>query len=235
MHAADCITCTNIRNARINATERSVIDGTAWYATTGEWMKRYATTIDKSPHIAAAVFAAFSINTKWALNKRYAERFIDMYANGTHRNFTGTLSMNINKAIAYIEQDVHNFKTMVKDPNNFKIRNFTCNLTDDCIHDIECVTVDRWAHRIATNFGDCARRDGCTVATNRKIDRKVPQFDMTIGWRYVNDKHSCGHVPAGNEYQQIAECYRTVAREFNESARTLQAITWIEFAGGVED
>ncbi len=204
----NCIHCNNIRNARMQASEANVIAGTAWYATTGAWMDAYAKRTNKSAHIMAAVFAAFSINTKWELNKRHAETFIDMYTRNTHHEFTGTLGMNIRKAIAYIEQTEHNFETMVKDRNNFKIRNFTCNLTNDCIHEIECVTVDRWAHRIATAFADC----NCTKSNT----------------------HGCGHVPTGIEYQQIAACYRNVAREFNETARTLQAITWIEFAGSVE-
>jgi hypothetical protein len=205
----NCTHCTNIRTARINASAHSINEGNAWYATTGTWMNEASKRTNKQAHIIAAVYAAFSINTKWALNKKHAETFIDMYINGTHREFTGTLGMNIRKAIAYIEQDTHDFNTMVKDANNYKIRNFTCNLTNDCIHDIECVTIDRWAHRIATAFADC----NDTIA----------------------NKHSCGHVPTGTEYIALAKCYRTVAKEFNETARTLQAITWIEFAGGVED
>jgi hypothetical protein len=204
----DCTHCNNIRDARMHASERSIIEGRAWYATTGEWMKRHSLDTGKAVHIIAAVYAAFSINTKWSLNKRHAETFLSMYASGTHHEFTGTLGMNIRKAIAYIEQDTHDFDSMVKDAGNRKIRNFTCNLTDECIHEIECVTIDRWAHRIANAFADCNCSSG---------------------------KHSCGHVPTGSEYESLARCYRTVAREFNESARTTQAITWIEFAGGVED
>ncbi len=217
---AHCTSCNNIRTYRMNATDDIINEGNAWYPYVRTLIDSHAARINVHTSIVAGMFAAFSINTPWDRNVSLVTRFVDCIANNDIDSMYGTLGMSINIArnvYAQASNGTIDYDNIVKDKGNFKIRSFTCNVQDECTHDIECVTVDRWAHRIATNFGDCKRIEGCTF--NKRNNQ------------YVNGKHSCGHVPTGTEYHAIAACYRTVAREFNENARTLQAITWVVVRG----
>ncbi len=202
----DCTTCTNIHNARLNAHIDSM-NASDWYASVARNIQTLANRINVDESIVAGFYAAFSINTPWDRNVMLVERFVECIANDAIDTMHGTLGMSINIARnVYAMHEVNgvlDYTSLVKDKNNFKIRSFTCNVQNDCKHDIHCVTVDRWAQRIASNFIDC----------NSKCKR---------------GKHNCGYVPTGNEYHAIAACYRKVAIEFNEAPHITQAITWVD-------
>lgn len=116
-------------------------DGAEWYPAMFRIMREHATVSGYTVAQCAAVYAANSINTPWARNIALASAAI------ADRGMTGgTLGMIVRKVNAILAGgDLDS--ALTSDPNNLKIVSFRRNLSGD----YQTVTVDRWAHRIATN------------------------------------------------------------------------------------
>jgi hypothetical protein len=138
------------------ADDTVVAEGRAWYPSIVRTIRKSARTSGYSVAQVAAVYAANSINTPWARNLALAERAI------TDGGMVGgTLGMVVRKVNAILQgADIDS--TLTSDPRNLKIVNFRRNLSGD----YQSVTVDRWAHRVAT-MG--ARDDVPTGATYEAI------------------------------------------------------------------
>lgn len=176
------------------ATPDQVNAGTLWYRDMAATMLEHSLTSNLSIAQCAAIYAATSINTPWKRNVQLARIAIN-----DGKLERGTLKMVLRKVNAIIAGcDIDT--TLTKDKNSLKIVNFRRNLSGDEFS----VTVDRWAYRIATNFGDCK----CKAS-----------------------KHSCGMVPKGKLYNAIADAYRIAAEMRNVSPASMQAITWIVVRG----
>jgi len=122
------------------ATDAERADGADWYPAMHRLMREHSTVSGMTVRQCAAIYAATSINTPWARNLELAARAI---ADGGLTS--GTLGMVVRKVNAIVAgADIDS--TLTADPNNRKIVNFTRNLSGD----YESVTVDRWAHRVAT-------------------------------------------------------------------------------------
>lgn len=132
---------TNILAYYDRATPDAVRDGQEWYPAMYRIMREHAR---KSPYSAAqcaAVYAATSINTPWARNLALAAQSI---ADGGL--YAGTLTMVRNKVNAILSgADIDS--ALTSDPKRMKLVNFRRNLSGD----YDAVTVDRWAHHVATD------------------------------------------------------------------------------------
>jgi hypothetical protein len=124
-----------------SADEQAVREGTEWYSAMAVIMREHSRLSGYSVAQCAAVYAANSINTPWTRNLALAASAID------NRGMSnGTLGMVIRKVNAILQgSDIDS--TLSKDKNNLKLKNFYRNLSGD----FDAVTVDRWAHRVATN------------------------------------------------------------------------------------
>jgi hypothetical protein len=132
---------TSILSVYDRADADAVRDGEDWYPAMFRLMREHAATSGLSVRQCAAIYAATSINTPWARNLELAARAI---ADGGLSG--GTLGMVVRKVNAIVAgADIDG--TLTSDPRNRKIVNFTRNLSGD----YDAVTVDRWAHRVATN------------------------------------------------------------------------------------
>jgi hypothetical protein len=123
------------------ATPADIADGADWYPAMFRLMREHSHVSGLSVRQCAAIYAATSINTPWRRNLVLAAEAI--------ANFGlqgGTLGMVVRKVNAIIAGDDID-TTLTSDPANRKIVNFTRNLSGD----YDAVTVDRWAHRVATN------------------------------------------------------------------------------------
>lgn len=128
------------------ATPEQVRDGAEWYPAMARIMREHAAITGLSVAQCAGVYAATSINTSWSINLTLAARALsDGSLNG------GTLSMVCDKVNAIIGgADID--ATLTTDDKRKKLRNFWRNLSGN----LDAVTVDRWARRIAT--GDMASK-----------------------------------------------------------------------------
>lgn len=146
----------SIRHYWAQADAATVAEGRAWYPAIVRTVRREARASGYSVAQVAAVYAANSINTPWDRNQTLASRAI------AERGMVGgTLGMVVRKVNAILAgEDIDS--TLTADPNNRKIVNFRRNLSGD----YESVTVDRWAHRVAT-MGE--RSDVPTGATYEAI------------------------------------------------------------------
>lgn len=122
------------------ADDATIAEGRAWYPSIARTIRREARASGYTVAQVAAVYAANSINTPWARNLTLASAAI------ADRGMTGgTLGMVVRKVNAILQgADIDS--TLTADPNNRKIVNFRRNLSGD----YQAVTVDRWAHRVAT-------------------------------------------------------------------------------------
>lgn len=122
------------------ATDGQRAAGADWYPAMAREMAALARESGYSVEQVAAVFAANSINTPWQRNLLLARAAI------ADRGMTrGTLSIIVRKVNAILAgADIDS--TLTSDRNNLKIVNFRRNLAGD----LQAVTVDRWAHRVAT-------------------------------------------------------------------------------------
>lgn len=122
------------------ASDTDIRKGEAWYGTMHAAMQEHSAQSGYSVAQCAAVYAACSVNTQWAQNVTLAERAI---SNGGLVG--GTLGQTVSKVNAILGgADIDS--TITIDPDNLKLRNFIRNMTGD----VDAVTVDRWARRIAT-------------------------------------------------------------------------------------
>lgn len=135
---------SNILAVYDRATETELRDGATWYPSMARIMREHAATSNYTSEQCAAVYAANSINTPWARNIALAAKAIaDNGMTG------GTLGMVVRKVNAILNgADID--ATLTSDKNNMKIVNFRRNLNGD----LQAVTVDRWANRVATNGAD---------------------------------------------------------------------------------
>lgn len=199
------MSCENIRIYRELATDQQIIEGQRWYADMTANIVGHSANSSFSVDQVAGIFAACSINTPWTRNVELA-----MKAIAESGLVNGTLKMVVSKVNNIIAgKDIA--ATLTSDKNNKKLVNFARNLAGD----YESVTVDRWAQRVSTNFADCEFNGEQPCARNKKTGQ------------LTGTGHSCGFVPKGEEYDNIANEYRQVASEFNESPAVTQAITWI--------
>ncbi len=138
------------------ADETAIREGREWYPSIHRTIRREARKSGLSVAQVAAIYAANSINTPWKRNVELASRAV------AERGMTGgTLGMVVRKVNAIVAgADIDS--TLTSDPNNRKIVNFRRNLSGD----YASVTVDRWAHRVATR-GE--RSDVPTGATYEAI------------------------------------------------------------------
>lgn len=196
----------NIRTYRAAASEENVRDGQAWYPAMLSIMRAHAADTGLSVLDCAMVYAAASINTSWDRNIALASGALADYAAGNEVYANGgTLIMTVEKTFGILTGTI-NLDNFVGDPDNYKIRCFSRNLSGD----YEAVTVDRWALRAAHAFADCPNGgEPCKR----------------------NGKHGCGYVPTGAEYLAIADAYRIVAAEFDETPAATQAIVWCVVRG----
>lgn len=146
----------------------TVAEGRAWYPSIARTIRRESRASGYSVAQVAAVYAANSINTPWARNIELASRAI------AERGMTGgTLGMVVRKVNAILQgADIDT--TLTADPNNRKIVNFRRNLSGD----YQSVTVDRWAHRVATR-GE--RSDVPTGATYEAIATAYRNVAAMVG------------------------------------------------------
>jgi hypothetical protein len=122
------------------ATDAMLADGADWYPAMFRIMREHAALTSLSVAQCAAIYAATSINTPWARNLALAAQAIA--EGGLH---AGTLTMVRNKVNAIINgADID--ATLSADADNLKLKSFARNLSGD----YDTVTVDRWAHRVAT-------------------------------------------------------------------------------------
>lgn len=131
----------NILSVYDRASDEQRRDGIDWYPAMTRIMREHAAQSEFSIRQCAAVYAATSINTPWARNMVLAAQALkDGSLNA------GTLGMVCRKVNAILAgEDIDS--TLSADAGNRKLRNFTRNLSGD----YDAVTVDRWAHRVATN------------------------------------------------------------------------------------
>lgn len=136
MNYTDAIIATYDR-----ATDDDRANGHNWYRDMVRTIADQAQSSSLTVSQCAAIYAANSINTPWVRNIKLATLAIAQ--NGMSG---GTLGMIVRKVNAII--DGHDIETtLTADPANRKIVNFWRNLSGD----FDAVTVDRWAHRVATN------------------------------------------------------------------------------------
>jgi hypothetical protein len=185
----------------------------AWYRGMTAIIHAHADATGLSPLQCASVYAAASINTPWSRNLAYASDVLAGYINGD-RPTGGHLKHVVNIINRILDGET--IDTVVADPKNLKIRNFTRNLAGD----YNVATIDRWAYRIAVNYADCPN-NGEPCAINSKTGK-------------YSGKHSCGKVPKGAEYEAIAASYARVASYIGIDVASLQAITWCVVRGDGE-
>lgn len=131
----------NILAVYDSATLDQIGDGADWYPAMRRIMREHSATSGLTVRQCAAIYAATSINTPWSRNLALAAKAIE--DGGLH---AGTLSMVCRKVNDIIDgADIDT--TLTSNPDNLKLVNFTRNLSGD----YQSVTVDRWAHRVATN------------------------------------------------------------------------------------
>lgn len=123
------------------ATPAAIADGTEWYPAMHRIMREHAARSGMTARQCAAIYAATSINTPWKRNMVLAAQAIA--DGGLHAGTLGMVCRKVNGIIAGNDID----STLTSDPANRKLVNFTRNLSGD----YDAVTVDRWAHRVATN------------------------------------------------------------------------------------
>lgn len=123
------------------ADSEALKDGANWYPAMHRIMKEHARTSSVTVAQAAAIYAATSINTPWARNLELAARAIA--ENGLT---DGTLTMVRRKVAAILAGDDID-TALTADPKRKKLVNFRRNLSGD----YQSVTVDRWAHHVATD------------------------------------------------------------------------------------
>lgn len=152
------------------ASDAERADGAEWYPAMYRIMREHAETSGLTVGQVAAIYAATSINTPWARNLALAAQAIaDGGLNG------GTLGMvcrKVNAIIAGADIDT----TLTADPNNRKLVNFRRNLSGD----YQSVTVDRWAHHVATD-GACR-----TVPTGKGYDALADAYRDAAARRNVD-------------------------------------------------
>lgn len=126
------------------ATDTELRDGASWYPSMARIMREHSVQSGYTIEQCAAVYAANSINTPWQRNIALASAAL------ADRGMTGgTLGMVIRKVNAILNgADIDT--TLSADPKNMKITNFRRNLAGD----MQAVTVDRWANRVATRGKD---------------------------------------------------------------------------------
>jgi hypothetical protein len=207
---------SNIRSFRTTAAPEHIRDGDAWYPGMLAVMSAHASDTGLSVLQCAGVYAACSINTGWAQNLINGARALDEYARGLVPFADGgTLGMIVRKVRAIIAGADDIDMILSPDPTNLKVKSFTRNLSGD----YDAVTVDRWAVRCAYAWTDCEFSGERSCARNKRTGE------------LTGKGHACGYVPTGAEYESIAEAYRIVAAEFNETPAATQAITWCVVRG----
>jgi hypothetical protein len=126
----------NILAAYSLATASDIKAGRNWYRRMSIIVGAYAVRLGITPYMAAGVYGAYSINNGWKDNMRRARGIL---RHGRPINGLPLQRMYANTAMAGIS-----FDTFVTDSH--KVKRFTRNISGD----FSCVTVDRWAIRIAT-------------------------------------------------------------------------------------
>lgn len=147
----------------------AIADGADWYPAMFRIMREHARKSDYTVAQCAAVYAATSINTPWARNLALAAQSIA--DGGLH---AGTLTMVRNKVNAVLGgADIDS--TLTADPKRKKLVNFRRNLSGD----YDAVTIDRWAHHVAT---DGAKR---TVPTGALYETLAAAYRTAAAMRGV--------------------------------------------------
>lgn len=142
---------TNILAVYDAASPDAIADGTDWYPRMTAIIAEHAERTGRDMLTVAAVYAATSINTPWKRNVVLATIALE-----TGRLDSGTLGMvcdKVNAVLSGIDVDT----ALVGD----KVRSFARNLAGDT----DAVTVDRWAHRVATNGAESSVPTGKRYAT----------------------------------------------------------------------
>lgn len=147
------------------ATDDEFAAGMDWYPSMTRTIAEHATGSTLSMHAIAGIFAATSINTPWKRNVALATMAIE---NG--RLDGGTLGMVIAKVNAILSGvDVD---TALQGD---KVRSFARNLSGD----YDAVTVDRWAHRVATNGAESS------VPTGKRYEAIAAAYRIAAAQRGV--------------------------------------------------
>jgi hypothetical protein len=143
---------TRILETYNSANPDQIVRGATWYA-------RYRISVDRSrgSHAienACAVIGVSSINTNPAQGLNWARKFMNGETNRGH------LDLVVSRAelILSTVNAQSSFDTLrdIAGPSTSparKVRNFACNVYtagETCTHIVPCVTIDRWANRIAT-------------------------------------------------------------------------------------
>jgi hypothetical protein len=152
------------------ASEQDIADGTEWYPAMFRLMREHSKRSGYTVAQCAAVYAATSINTPWKRNLVLAAQAIAEH--GLHAGTLGMVCRKVNAILSGADID----SSLTADPSNMKLVNFRRNLSGD----YQSVTVDRWAHRVAT---DGARSD---VPSGKRYHEIVEAFKQAAIARNVN-------------------------------------------------
>lgn len=160
----------SIRAAYANVTSEHHERGADWYRDYAERLARHASDSGVNFDIACAIVGVSSINTRPEPGLRWTSEVM--------RGRTGGHLPLVCERAATILQTATDFETAreIACPSTSpsrKVRSFTCNVRtggQTCDHDVPCVTIDRWAHFIAT---DGTRKD---VPSGRMYDRVADAY-----------------------------------------------------------
>ena len=141
----------SIRRAYDAASSDQRERGAEWYRDYAERLAQHAEQAGVNFDIACAVVGVSSINTRPEPGLVWTARMLNG-ATGGH------LPLVVSRARSILS-DAADFETAreIACPSTSpsrKVRSFTCNVRtggQTCDHDVPCVTIDRWAHYVATD------------------------------------------------------------------------------------
>jgi hypothetical protein len=157
----------SIRRAYDAATSEQRERGIAWYA---DYSQRLYTLADAAnvPFAAACgIVAVSSINTRPEPGLRWTSEVMNGRKGG-HLPIAVERAAHILDAAEELDFDGARDLACSPESDARKVRNFGCNvytMGQPCEHGTACVTIDRWAHYVAT---DGARKD---VPSGKMYDR----------------------------------------------------------------
>ena len=129
--------------------------GRSWYADYRAELADHARATGTPMHRAVGVLAVSSINTGPVQGMRWTARTL---AGGTGGHL-GAVCDKAQRILATADtlDAARDIATPYTPNGSRKVRSFACNIAtggETCTHDVPCVTIDRWAHYIATDGAD---------------------------------------------------------------------------------
>lgn len=211
-----------IRGAFESCSVQDLADGVGWYDRAAAAAQDMA---GADMLRAAGVLAALSPRCAWKTNLSWARAVLVAVDTGAECPVVHTTTM---RGQAWrIAQGAPALSVL----NGPKVRSFFANISGD----VDTVTVDVWAARVAEGWTAPQPHATSRVTQNR---RKKGTGAIALGGQYKTEP-----APAGKRYVMIASAYRTAAAKENAdraksgsplgpiSARDLQAAVWTAIRG----